>query len=37
MRLSKKEDEDIRQQTDVNIPKLPREEIEKMINKLEEE
>lgn len=35
--LSKKEDEDIRQRTDVNIPKLPKEEIEKMIGKLEEE
>lgn len=35
--LSKKEDEDIRQRTDAHIPKLPKEEIEKMIVKLEEE
>ncbi len=35
--LSKQEDEDIRQRTDVDIPKLSREEVETMIKKLREE
>lgn len=35
--LAHKEDEDIRQRTDVGMPKLPRPEVEKMIKRLEEE
>ena len=35
--LAKKEDEDIRQRTDQGLPTLPREEIEKMVNKLSTE
>ena len=35
--LSKREDEDIRQRTDHNMPSLPKEELEKMIAKLQEE
>jgi hypothetical protein len=35
--LAKAEDEDIRQRTDANIPKLPRKEVEKMIEGLEKE
>ena len=35
--LSHKEDEDIRQRTDAQIPQLPRKEIEKMVKKLEHE
>ena len=36
-KLSISEDEDIRQRTDIGLPKLPREEIEKMVKRLEEE
>ena len=35
--LAKEEDEDVRQRTDIGLPKLPREEIEKMIKNLERE
>jgi len=35
--LSKAEDEDIRQRTDANISRIPKEEVEKMISKLREE
>ncbi|MEW6610758.1 MAG: UvrB/UvrC motif-containing protein [Patescibacteria group bacterium] len=35
--LSHKEDEDIRQRTDAQIPQLPKKEIEKMVRKLENE
>ena len=35
--FSRKEDEEIRQRTDVSLPKLPRQEIEKMIKQLEKE
>lgn len=35
--LSHKEDEDIRQRTDAQLPQLPKQEIEKMVKKLEEE
>ncbi len=35
--LSRQEDEDIRQRTDEGLPRLPREEVEKMIKVLEKE
>ena len=35
--LSHQEDEDIRQRTDVSMPKLPKAEIDKMINQLDQE
>lgn len=35
--LSRKEDEDVRQRTDESLPKLPKEEIEKMIHNLKKE
>src|SRR3990167_4874101 len=35
--LSRKEDEEIRQRTDTGMPKLPKEEIEKMIENLKKE
>lgn len=35
--MSRSEDEDIRQRTDAHIPKLPREEVEKMLQRLERE
>lgn len=35
--FSRKEDEEIRQRTDTSLPKLPRQEIEKMIKQLEKE
>lgn len=36
-KISKAEDEEIRQRTDVGLPKLPKEEVEKMVERLEEE
>lgn len=36
-KLSRAEDEEIRQRTDVALPKLPRSEVEKMIKRLEKE
>lgn len=36
-KISKAEDEEIRQRTDVGFPKLPKEEVEKMVKRLEEE
>ena len=35
--LSRKEDEEIRQRTDVGLPKLPSAEINKMVSKLKKE
>lgn len=35
--FSRREDEEIRQRTDANLPKLPRQEVEKMIKQLEKE
>jgi len=35
--FARQEDEDIRQRTDQGLPMLPKDEIEKMIKKLEEE
>lgn len=35
--IAHKEDEDIRQRTDVGLPQLPKTEVEKMINRLQEE
>ena len=35
--LARKEDEDVRQRTDVGLPRLPKEEIEKMVAVLEKE
>jgi len=35
--LSKSEDEEIRQRTDIGLPKLPKEEVEKMTSQLEKE
>jgi len=36
-KLSRTEDEEIRQRTDIGLPKLPRKEIEKMIKRLQKE
>jgi hypothetical protein len=36
-KISKTEDEEIRQRTDVGLPKLPRIEVEKMVRRLEKE
>lgn len=35
--LSRSEDEELRQRSDANLPKLPRAEVDKMIGRLEEE
>lgn len=35
--MSKSEDEDIRQRTDSHLPKLPKAEVQKMVDRLEEE
>jgi alpha-amylase/alpha-mannosidase (GH57 family) len=36
-KLSREEDEEIRQRTDVGLPKLPKKEVDKMIKRLEKE